>query len=231
MTAALPGVGSWTVLDSSVSFADPRLRVRSDHVRTADGDVFGPYHVIEDPDWVTVVPLTGDGQRLLVVREYRHGIGAVLAGLPGGPVDPGNGNDGMATAARRELRERMGCSGGRIERLLAVHPNPANQTNTAHCFLATGLVRRTPPQPGGPGDAQEVAEQDLVGVLDDLRAGAVAMHAVHVAALWSAAARIASDRSGRFGALPARLRGFLAGGPRCPGATADAGHAERTVGG
>ena len=235
MTAAPPGVGSWTVLDSSVSFADPWLRVRSDHVRTADGDVFEPYHVIEALDWVTVVPLTGDGQRLLTVREYRHGIGAVLTGLPGGLVDPGDGYDratAAAHAARRELWEETGYSGGRIERLLAVHPNPSNQTNTAYCFLATGLVRRSLPQPGGPGEAQEVAEQDLVGVLDELRAGAATMHAVHVAALWSAAARIASDVSGRFGALPARLRGVLAGGdPRCPGAAADARHPERTVGG
>ena len=145
-------VASWTVLDSKVAFADPWLRVRSDQVRTADGDVFGPYHVIEAPDWVTIVPLTRDGQRLLTVREYRHGIGAVLAGLPGGLVDPGDGNDrAMAAeaAARRELWEETSYSGGRIERLAAIHPNPSNQTNTAHCFLASGLARRALPQPGG----------------------------------------------------------------------------------
>ncbi len=229
-------VASWTVLDSKVAFADPWLRVRSDHVRTADGDVFGPYHVIEAPDWVTVVPLTRDGQRLLTVREYRHGIGAVLTGLPGGLVDRGDGNDqapAAARAARRELWEETGYSGGRIERLLAVHPNPSNQTNTAHCFLATGLVRRALPQPGGPGEVQEVAEVDLVRVLDDVRAGSVTLHAVHVAALWFAAVRIASDRSGRFGTLPARLRRFLTGKrPRCPDtSTIDTDFAATTVGG
>ena len=229
-------LASWTVLDSKVAFADPWLRVRSDQVRTADGDVFGPYHVIEAPDWVTIVPLTRDGERLLTVREYRHGIGAVLAGLPGGLVGPGDGNDRAMAAeavARRELWEETGYSGGRIERLAAVHPNPSNQTNTAHCFLATGLVRRALPQPGGPSEAQEVAETDLVSVLDGLRDGSATLHAVHVAALWSAAARIASDPSNRFGALPVRLRGFLAGeAPRCPGASlTDAELAERAIGG
>ncbi len=235
----MSALAPWTVLDSTAAFTDPWLRVRSDHVRTSDGDVFGPYHVIEAPDWVAVVPLTADGQRLLMVREYRHGVGAVLTGLPGGLVDPGDGNDRAAAAvaaARRELQEETGYSGGRIERLVAVYPNPSNQTNTAHCFLATGLVRHALPQPGGPGEAQEVTETDLVGVLDDLRVGATVMHAVHVAALWSAAARIAADLSGRFGTLPARLCRFLAGeAPRCPGtfppALTDAELAELAIGG
>ena len=236
MTALAP----WTVLDSTAAFSDPWLRIRSDHVRTADGDVFGPYHVIEAPDWVAVVPLTRDGQRLLTVREYRHGIGAVLTGLPGGLVDPGDGNDlaaAAATAARRELWEETGYTGGGIERLAAVHPNPSNQTNTAHCFLATGLVRRALPQPGGPGEVQEVIETDLVGVLACLRDGTAVMHAVHVAALWSATARIACDPSGRFGTLPARLGRFLAGeAPRCPAAPlpeslTDAEIAELAIGG
>lgn len=232
MTALVP----WTVLGSTAAFADPWLRVRSDHVRTADGDVFGPYHVIEAPDWVTIVPLTRDGQRLLTVREYRHGVGAVLTGLPGGLVDAGDGDDRAAAAeaaARRELWEETGYSDGLIERLAAVYPNPSNQTNTAYCFLATGLVRLALPQSGGPGEAQEVTEADLVGVLASLRDGAATMHAVHVAALWSAAARIASDLSGRFGTLPARLGQFLAGeAPRCPAASlTDAQTAELAVGG
>lgn len=217
-------VAPWTVLDSKVAFADPWLRVRSDRVRTADGDVLGPFHVIECPDWVTIVALTRDSGRLLSIRQYRHGIGAVLSGLPGGLVDPGDGVDRVTAAeaaARRELREETGCLAGEIECLVTLHPNPSNQTNTAYCFLATGLIRGASPQPCSPGEAHEVVEADLIRVLDDVREGGITLHAVHVAALWSAAARIASDRSGRFGTLPARLRRFLAGEcPRCPDASA-----------
>jgi 8-oxo-dGTP pyrophosphatase MutT (NUDIX family) len=244
-------VTAWTVLDSRVTFADPRLRVRSDRCRTADGDVIGPNHVIECPDWVAIVALTRGGERLLTRRAYRHGVGAVLTGLPGGLVDPGDGTSGLdeaeaaagrerqrrrrlagladlsnplkkrddgasgpaasELAARRALLEGAGYAGGRWTCLLRTHPDPSNQTNTAFCFLAANVDRA--------GDAllhlvrgdQELAEQDLIEVLEHLRQGNVIMHSVHVAALWSAATHIASDRSGQFGALPIRLRRFLVG--------------------
>ncbi len=131
----------WTVLSSSTTFSDPWLTVRSDQVRTADGDTFGTFHVTEYPDWVTIVGLT-EGFRLVLVREYRHGVRVVPLGLPGGLVDEADGPPGeraAAAAARRELLEETGHGGGTLEPLLTVHPNPSNQTNTAYCFLATGL--------------------------------------------------------------------------------------------
>ncbi len=245
------GAAPWTVLDSRLTFADPWLQIRSDKCRTADGDVIGPVHVIEYPDWVTIVALTGEEARLLMRRDYRHGVGAVLTGLPTGLVDPGDGTPGLdeaeaaaarerlerrhqaglaglsdelakhddrvpglaasELAGRRELLEGAGYAGGQWTYLLRTHPNPANQTNTVFCFLATDIARS--------GDApyrlaragQELLEQDFVQVLEYLRRGVLVMHAVHAAALWSAAAHIARDRSGRFGALSIRLRRFLVG--------------------
>lgn len=217
----MTGPAPWTVLSSTTTFADPWLRVRSDQVRTAEGDVFGPFHVIEYPDWVTVVALTGR-DRLLLVREYRHGIATVAIGLPGGLVDTADGPSGAEaaqSAARRELLEETGHGGGTLERLTCVHPNSSNQTNTAYCFLATATVRIAAPR-HGPSEVQDVLEADLVDVLELLREGELTLHAVHVAALWSAAARIAADRVDRFGALTLRLRRFLSGqGPRCPTAS------------
>jgi 8-oxo-dGTP pyrophosphatase MutT (NUDIX family) len=210
----------WTVVSSRTTFTDPWLTVRSDQVRTAEGDAFGPFHIIEYPDWVTVVGLT-ESFSVVLVREYRHGIRAVSLGLPGGLVDRADGPPGARaaeTAARRELLEETGHGGGTLEPLVTVHPNPSNQTNTAYCFLATGLSRITQPQQG-PGEVQDTVEADLTAVLEQLREGVLTLHAVHVAALWSAAARIAGEGSDRFGPLTVRLRRFLSGqGPRCPAA-------------
>ncbi len=208
----------WTVLSSRTTFTDPWLTVRSDQVRTTEGDAPGPFQIIKYPDWVTVVGLT-ESFRVVLVREYRHGIRAVSLVLPCGLVDNADGPPGEAAAtaaARRELLEETGYGGGTLEPLVTVHPNPSNQTNTAYCFLATGLSRIAAPLQA-PSEVQDTVEADLTALLEQLPDGGLTLHAVHVAALWSAAARIAGDRSARFGPLTVRLRRFLSGqGPRCP---------------
>ena len=71
-------------------------------------------------DWVTIVPLVKSSLRLMLVREYRHGVGAILAGLPGGLVDPADGavpEEAARAAARRELQEETGYAGGRLDHL------------------------------------------------------------------------------------------------------------------
>ncbi len=77
----------WTVSASRMTFADRWLRVRSDDCLTAEGVEVSPFHVIESADWACVVPLTPD-LRLVLVREYRHARGIVIAGLPGGVIEP-----------------------------------------------------------------------------------------------------------------------------------------------
>ena len=108
--------------------------------------------VLETPDWINVVARTEDG-RLVLVRQFRFGADEVTTEIPGGVVDPGETPE---DAARRELREETGYTGGRWSPLGSVDPNPAFQDNRCHHWLAEGVRRTREPAPD-PGEDIEVA--------------------------------------------------------------------------
>ena len=106
------------------------------------------FFILEFPDWVNVVALTEDN-RVILVRQYRHGLEEVNLEIPGGVVDPG---EEAAAAAVRELREETGYAPARVEALASVSVNPAIQNNWCHLFwppAAAGRAHRisTAPSP------------------------------------------------------------------------------------
>ena len=92
------------------------------------------FALLRCPDWVNVIPMTGDG-RVILIRQYRAGSHAVTLEIPGGMLDPG---EDPATCAARELTEETGWVAGAVEELGAVEPNPAFQDNRCFTFLASG---------------------------------------------------------------------------------------------
>ncbi|MFH1995011.1 MAG: NUDIX hydrolase, partial [Nitrospinota bacterium] len=42
--------------------------------------------VLETNDWVNIVPLTADGN-IIVIRQYRFGVERIITEIPGGLVD------------------------------------------------------------------------------------------------------------------------------------------------
>jgi 8-oxo-dGTP pyrophosphatase MutT (NUDIX family) len=88
-------------------------------------------------DWVHVLPLTEEGE-VIMVRQFRHGIQAITLEIPGGLVDPGISPE---AAARKELREETGYRAGELIPLGWVHPQPAVFSNRCLAFLAPGVVR------------------------------------------------------------------------------------------
>ena len=176
----------WGVTASRMTFADRWLRVRTDDCVTAEGVEVSPFHVIEAADWSCIVALTKDHQ-LVLIREYRHARGMVIDGLPGGVIEASDSD--AEDGARRELLEETGYGGGRFLPVLVTYPDPANFTNKATGFLALG-VKPIGAQTPDIGESIEIVLTDYPDVLTRLANGDVRMHAVHVAALWSAAARI-----------------------------------------
>lgn len=96
------------------------------------------FYILEAPDWVNVIPLTSDGQ-VVMVRQFRHGTGTITLELPAGMAD--HEGETAAGAAARELREETGYEAREIVLLGSVEPNPAFLDNQCHTFLAVDAVQ------------------------------------------------------------------------------------------
>jgi len=132
----------WTLLESR-AVSDHRIfRIRDDVYRFEPTGLTRDFVVMESPDWVNVVPITEDGQ-VVLIRQYRHGIRAVSLEIPGGIIDP---HEPPEDAALRELREETGYAADRVRRLCRVRPNPATQDNCQYCYVAEGCRRASAPK-------------------------------------------------------------------------------------
>jgi 8-oxo-dGTP pyrophosphatase MutT (NUDIX family) len=170
---------AWQVLNSRYLFEKPPwLTLRQDHVRLPNGHEIKEYWVNEFPPWVNVVAVTPD-DHLVLVRQYRHGLGAVHFELPAGVTEPGELD--LEQAARRELLEETGYGGGRWRPLCALSANPGLQTNLTHCFVAEGVQRVAPPAP----DTSEDLRVHLMPIeaAADMMTGAEMIQSLHVGPL------------------------------------------------
>ena len=92
-----------------------------------------PYYRLLCPDWVNILPLTSNGQAVLIRQERAGSLSSVLE-TPGGAVDNHEKND-PTLAAARELEEETGYTASRYLSLASMNPNPALHDNYVHFFL------------------------------------------------------------------------------------------------
>jgi ADP-ribose pyrophosphatase len=135
--------------------------------------------VLEAPDWVNVVPLTEEGE-VVMVRQFRQGRDEVTLEIPGGMRDPGDADP--AAAARRELLEETGLWAEELRPIGSIAPNPAIQNNLCWSFLATRPVPRQAPQLDGAEDLETV-RIPLRKIPDLIQSGRIS-HALVVVAFW-----------------------------------------------
>jgi 8-oxo-dGTP pyrophosphatase MutT (NUDIX family) len=93
-------------------------------------------------------------------------------------VDPG---EDSLTAARRELKEETGYTGGKWCYLGAVEPNPAFHDHLCHHWLADGVVASHEPEPSL-GEAIDVALMSQAEVAQAVQDGVI-KHALALSAL------------------------------------------------
>ncbi|MEA2624079.1 MAG: ADP-ribose pyrophosphatase [Candidatus Binatota bacterium] len=129
----------WEAVEAAIKYDCRLFSIRERRARSPRTGELHDFWVIESCDWVNVIPITPDGD-VVMVRQYRHGISESTLEVPGGMVDPED--ESPLEAARRELQEETGYASDEVTPLGWIHPNPATQNNRCYTFLARGAERR-----------------------------------------------------------------------------------------
>ena len=131
-------LGRRPVLASEVSYEGRVWDVRTDRVDLGDGGV-AVRDYLQHPGAVVVLAVREErGEpEILVIRQYRHPIGAEDWELPAGLLDVDG--ESPLEAARRELLEEADLRAEAWEELLTFTPSPGSLGERITLFLATGL--------------------------------------------------------------------------------------------
>lgn len=124
----------WKVLESEYLFTEPWLTIRRDKCELPNGRIMPAFYVQEYPTWVCAFALTKES-KVVMIKQYRHGIQEISIEPPGGVVDKG---EEPLTAIKREVMEETGYEFESYEFLGRVCANPSTGDNYLHMFLATG---------------------------------------------------------------------------------------------
>ena len=127
----------WKIIESTYLHKVPWLTIRKDKCQLPNGNMVPAFYVNEYPDWANAFALTKEGE-VVMVKQYRHGIGEVGIELCGGVIEE---NESWQDGMRRELLEETGYAFETMEYLGKISPNPSTTNNWVHMFLATGGIK------------------------------------------------------------------------------------------
>lgn len=112
------------------------LNLRLDTIKTKDERTV-TWEIVEFKNAVTVVPLI-DGNRVLMIKQYRHAIGEELIEFPAGTFKE---DETPEEAALRELKEETGYEAGEMKKVMEFYTVPGLGTELMHLFVAKNLKK------------------------------------------------------------------------------------------
>jgi ADP-ribose pyrophosphatase len=127
-------MAAWETLDRRYLWQSRWYNLRQDRVRTPAGHEF-TYTLVEHPGAVWVVPVTHDGQ-VILIWSYRHPVGEHCLEVPAGGLLPGLGPE---ETARRELLEEVGGQPAAMHYVGRFYTSNGISSEIAYVYLATGV--------------------------------------------------------------------------------------------
>ncbi len=133
----------WKVLRRETIYTSGWINLHQDWVQLPDGSVIEGHHVVDYPrPAVSVVPVNAAGQVMMLDHDrfITHERGWEV---PGGGVDPG---EDFEVAARREMLEESGCTGGEFIYMGRFRPSIGSSNQLFNIFFARGVEQTAPIQ-------------------------------------------------------------------------------------
>jgi len=132
---------TWQVLSSETRYRNRWITLVEDTV-LLPGEKLYTYTRLEPAGIGVGVVAFDDAGRILLEREYRHGVGEVIWQIPGGLAAEG---ESLQEAGLRELQEESGFAPAvvndeTVRYLGMVWDNPAYGKAASHIFAARGVV-------------------------------------------------------------------------------------------
>lgn len=122
-------------LSSRRIYAGKVLALDLDEVEEPGG-VHATREVVRHSGSVAVLAIQDDG-KIVLVRQYRYPVDALVWELPAGRLDAGESPE---QAAQRELQEEIGFKARHLEKMAFFHTTPGFCDESMHVFRGTGLV-------------------------------------------------------------------------------------------
>jgi ADP-ribose pyrophosphatase len=149
----------WETLESRYLWQSPWYNLRQDRLRTQDGHEF-TYTIVEHPGAVWVVPVTTDGQ-VVLIRNYRHTVVDWCYEVPAGGLSEVLSPEEVA---QHELLEEVGGTAAELHYVGQFYTSNGISNEVAYVYLATGVeLGETQREP------TELMEMRLVPVEEALR--------------------------------------------------------------
>jgi ADP-ribose pyrophosphatase len=130
-----------TLKKSTILDFNKFLRVERHTIELPDGRIISDWPWIDSPDFILVLPVT-DKKNLLLFRQVKYAVNGTSLAPVGGYIEPGE--DAFA-AAKRELKEEMGCEATEWIQLGSYPVNGNHGGGKGHLFLALNSFRTCNP--------------------------------------------------------------------------------------
>ena len=171
----------WKTIDQSVVFdASPFLKVVKQKVELPNGVEIDDFYQVHLRHFVMVIPVLPN-DKVLTIRQYKHGPGRVSLTFPAGFVEEGELPE---EAAKRELLEETGYSAGTLTHLGEFVDNGNQLGCVGNYYVATDCLQTAEPDSG---DLEEMIleERNSSEIDRALKDGDIAI--IHHAAAWGMA--------------------------------------------